>query len=122
MSPLRSMRPTLGSRLRALVLTAIVLGGGMGVPALDIALFHLGRPGSYRLVTAVGSTSSGASHADRCVLGARAAISRPVHRFDLRLHVAAPTPDGQQFLRTDVPRSARLPSRALPRAPPVDAA
>jgi hypothetical protein len=116
------MRPTLGSRLRALVLTAVVLGGGMGVPALDIALFHLGRPGSYRLVTAVGSTSTGASHADRCVLGAMAAISRPAHRFDVRLHVATPARDGQPFLRTDVPRSTRLPSRALPRAPPVDAA
>ena len=65
--PARPMHVT-ARRLNALILTAVLLIGGSGASALDVALYHLGgqveAPASHR----VGSTDAPRPHGDACAL------------------------------------------------------
>jgi hypothetical protein len=56
------------SRLGALTLSLLILGGGSGLPVVDAVLHHL--HGNVQVAGAHLSDPAGTSHAERCTLGA----------------------------------------------------
>ena len=62
------MRPIALRRLKALILTAVLLVGGSGASALDLALYHLGGAGAETASHRISGTDAPRSHADSCVL------------------------------------------------------
>ncbi|HEU4762321.1 MAG TPA: hypothetical protein VFS74_08365 [Gemmatimonadales bacterium] len=89
------------SRLGALILSLLIMGGGSGLPVVDAALHHL--HGRMNVQGTHLSDPGGTTHAERCTLGAPLpTLARPsdVHAADLT---------------TLLPRSA--PGRPEPAAP-----
>jgi hypothetical protein len=114
------MRPTARRRLKALVLTAVLLIGGSGASALDLALYHLGASGAETAAHRIAGTETPRPHGDTCLLldwtarGPYTAVLGP-------LALPAPTPecDRSRPAPADAPRPADLSAAPLPRAPPV---
>ncbi len=114
------MPPTALRRLKALVLAAVLLIGGSGGSALDLALYHLGGAGAEAAAHRIAGTEAPRSHGDTCLLldwtarGPYTAALAP-------LPLAALTPEADRSRRfpVDTPRPADLSAAPRPRAPPV---
>ncbi|MGH7631050.1 MAG: hypothetical protein ACREOF_17030 [Gemmatimonadales bacterium] len=109
------MTSRLLSRLNALVLVALTLSGGGGLPLVD-ALSHaagLGYAAAPHFETAGGAES----HRDFCSLGASLPLSTRLSALHLGIAVGAVSfPDAA--LHATAPRSADLGLLPQPRAPP----
>ncbi len=114
------MRPIARRRLKALVLTAVLLVGGSGLSALDLAVYHLGGAGAPAPAHRIAGTDAPRSHADTCVLldwTARGPyITAP---GPLSLETLTPETDRSRPFPVDTPRPADLSAVPQPRAPPV---
>jgi hypothetical protein len=107
-------------RLKALVLTAVLLIGGSGASALDLALYHLGATGAETAAQRVSGTDTPRPHADHCVLldwTARGQYTVSLSAPPLQL-VALET-DRARPIRAHPPRTTDVATTARPRAPPV---
>lgn len=118
------MRPPALRRLKALVLTAVLLIGGSGASALDLALYHvgdaLGGAGAEAPAHRIGGTDAPRSHGDTCLLidwTARGPYSAALG--PLPLPALTPEIDRSRPAPVDAPRPADLSAAPLPRAPPV---
>ncbi|HWB40709.1 MAG TPA: hypothetical protein VG500_05600 [Gemmatimonadales bacterium] len=106
-------------RLKALVLTAVLLIGGSGVSALDLALYHLGggvEAASHR----ISGTDAPRPHADDCALLDWTA--RGPYTVSLSPPLLQPVDldtDRSRPIRACPPRAADLVTTTRPRAPPV---
>lgn len=113
------MRPTAFRRLKALVLTAVLLIGGSGVSALDLALYHLGS-GVATAPHRISGTDAPRPHADSCALfewSARGPYTVSLSPPPLRL--VAPETDRSRPIQACPLRTADLVTASRPRAPPV---
>ncbi len=113
---------TLVSRVAALALAALFLGGVGGASDLDAVLFHGTGAKVTTGVSHVETAANAACHAERCVLGLRLASGRVAPRLDLQIrfegipeHAAQPWPDS-------APHRASAGSQQQSRAPPVSIA
>jgi hypothetical protein len=117
------MRPTVLRRLKALVLTAVLLIGGSGASALDLALYHLGGAGTEAAAHRIAGTEAPRPHGDTCLLldwtarGPYTAALGP-----LPLAAATQETDRSRPAPVAAPRAADLFAAPLPRAPPVSLA
>jgi hypothetical protein len=107
-------------RLRALILTAVLLIGGSGASAFDVALYHLGGhvegPASHR----IAGTDAPRPHGDACALLDWAARGPYTIALDALPSIASEA--GAQLepaLPAASPRPADLSASPRPRAPPV---
>jgi hypothetical protein len=113
------MRPA-ARRLNALILTAVLLIGGSGASALDVALYHLGGHVELAASQRVAGSEAPRPHGDACALVDWAARGP---------YTAAPPTDPVLLSERGVseraaappaaPRPADLTSAPRPRAPPV---
>jgi hypothetical protein len=112
------MRATAFRRLKALVLIAVLLIGGSGVSALDLALYHFGGGGATA-PHRISGTDAPRPHADDCALLDWSA--RGPYTVSLRppLRPVAPETDRPRPIRACPPRTADLVTTSHPRAPPV---
>ena len=114
------MRPTAARRLKSLVLTAVLLVGGSGASALDLALYHLGGAGAEAAAHRIAGTEAPRPHGDTCLLldwtarGPYTAALAP-----LPLAALTPEADRSRPFPLDTPRPADLSAAPRPRAPPV---
>ena len=115
---MKSMMRTWSSRLGALALAMLLLGGGSGLPVLDALLHHwrIGHAGAQvQLLDPDGS----AGHAERCTLGTAMpalAVATGTSELVVGLHL----PENRATVRpVDRLVPHFLPSNARPRAPPV---
>ena len=114
------MRPIALRRLKALVLTAVLLVGGSGASALDLALYHLGGSGADAAAHRIAGTGAPRPHGDTCLLldwtarGPYAAVLGP-----LPLTAITPETNCSRPFPVDTPRPADLSATPRPRAPPV---
>lgn len=107
-------------RLNALVLTAVLLVGGSGASALDVALYHLGGQIEASASHRVAGTDAPRPHGDACALLDWAArgpytvaldpIAAPASAPELHRDPAAPVESPRPADRSAAPR---------PRAPPL---
>ncbi len=114
------MRPHALRHLKALVLTAVLLIGGSGASALDLALYHLGDSGAEAAAHRIGGTDAPRPHGDTCLLldwTARGPCT--VALGPLPLPALTPEIDRSRPVRVDPPRPADLSAVPQPRAPPV---
>jgi hypothetical protein len=114
------MRPIALRRLQALILTAVLLVGGSGASALDLALYHLGGAGAETASHRISGTDAPRSHADSCVLLDWTA--RPPYTASLGsppLQLVAADADRSRPIQVHAPRATDLPPTFRPRAPPV---
>lgn len=107
-------------RLRALILTAVLLVGGSGASALDVALYHFGghieAPASHR----VGGTDAPRPHGDACALLDWAARGPYTAELDPVPALATRTAVGvEPGVPAESPRPADLSAAPRPRAPPL---
>ena len=112
------MSPIALRRMKALVLTAVLLVGGSGASALDLALYHLGSAGPEAAAHRIGGTDDPRHHGDTCALldwTARDTVALSPHPP----RPAAPEPDRARPVRMEAPRPADLSAAHYPRAPPV---
>lgn len=114
------MRPTALRRLKALLLAAVLLIGGSGASAFDLALYHLGGAGAEAAAHRIAGTEAPRPHGDTCLLldwTARGPYTAALGKLPL----PAPTPaiDRSRPAPVDAPRPANLSAALLPRAPPV---
>ena len=114
------MRPTALRRLKALVLTAVLLVGGSGASALDLALYHLGGASAEAAADRIAGTEAPRPHGDACLLvdwtarGPYTAALGP-----LPLAALTSETDRSRPFPVDTPRPADLSAAPRPRAPPV---
>ena len=114
------MHPTALRRLKALVLTAVLLVGGSGASALDLALYHLGGAPAEAAAHRIAGTEAPRPHGDLCVLldwTARGPYTAGLG--PLPLLTFAPETDRSRPVPVEAPRPADLSAAPLPRAPPV---
>ena len=117
------MRPTALRHLQALVLTAVLLIGGTGASALDLALYHRGGAGAAGAAHRIAGTEAPRPHGDTCLLldwtarGPYTAALGP-----LSLQALTPDTDRSRPAPVDAPRPADFTAAPLPRAPPVRSA
>jgi hypothetical protein len=113
------MRPA-ALRLKALVLTAVLLIGGSGASALDLALYHLGGSGADAAAHRIAGNEAPRPHGDTCLLldwtarGPYAAALGP-----LPLPAFTPETDRARPVPLDAPRPIDLSAAPPARAPPV---
>lgn len=112
---------SIGLRLRALCLTAI-LAAGLLLPFADGLAFHSGTGTKLSHTTRLQSPDAPIQHGQTCALGVEApkAVGAPAPEVPaefVRSVAAAPAP-----LVTNAPPSDPLQRGAPPRAPPIDIA
>ncbi len=113
------MRLTAARRLNALILTAVLLVGGSGFSALDVALYHLGGHVESAASNRVAGSDAPRPHGDACVLldwaarGPYTAGLQPPPVLASTLEVG-----GGPSLQIESPRPADLSAAPRPRAPP----
>jgi hypothetical protein len=101
--------------VKAIVLAAVILSGGGGMPLLDVILYHGLAPSrsSQPHVEPAGADC----HGEQCRLDARFPSSTQAEPLDLRIQlVTAPSRELAPALRA--PRAADLELLPHPRAPP----
>jgi hypothetical protein len=114
------MRLTAARRLKALILTAVLLVGGSGVSALDVALYHLGGHVEAPASPRVAGTDAPRSHGDACALLDWAARGPYTVALEPLPALPAELETGREAaVRLDPPRPADLTAAPRPRAPPV---
>jgi hypothetical protein len=107
-------------RLKALVLTAVLLFGGSGASALDLALYHFGSAESHAATHRISGSDAPRSHGDTCVLLDWSARGPYVVALAPQSPQAvAPQADSSTPVRADRPRPVDLTASPRPRAPPV---
>ena len=114
------MRPTALRRLKALVLTAVLLIGGSGASALDLALYHLGGTGAEAAAHRIAGTEAPRPHGDTCVLldwTARGLYTAALG--SLPFAALTPETDRSRPFPVESPRPADLSAAPRSRAPPV---
>ncbi|HET9603766.1 MAG TPA: hypothetical protein VFO96_05710 [Gemmatimonadales bacterium] len=107
------------SRLSALILSLLIMGGGSGLPVVDAALHHL--HGSMHVQGAHLSDPGDSAHAERCTLGAplpTLARSADVHAAELttlqpRAMPARPEPADSAGVAPSSQLHARAPPLSL---------
>jgi hypothetical protein len=114
------MRTHAFRRLQSLILTAVLLIGGSGASALDLALYHLGDSAAEGVTHRIGGTDAPRPHGDTCVLLDWTARSP----YTAALRVLAPRPAAPEAERSrplpvDAPRTADRPPAHRPRPPPA---
>lgn len=114
------MRPTTARRLKALVLTAVLLIGGSGTSALDVALYHLGGNIEAPAAVRIAGTDAPRPHGDACALLDWAARG-PYTVALAALPAVAPGAEAgpAPTVRVQTPRPADLSFTSRPRAPPL---
>jgi hypothetical protein len=114
------MRTHAFRRLQALILTAVLLIGGSGASALDLALYHLGGAPAEGISHRIAGTDAPRPHGDSCVL--LDWTTRGPHTVALIPLAPRPVPpetDRSRPVPADAPRSADLSPAHRPRPPPV---
>jgi hypothetical protein len=114
------MRPLALRRLKALILTAVLLVGGSGASAFDLAIYHLGGAAAETATHRIGGTDAPRPHGDSCVLAdwsARGPYAPSLTPLPLR--TVACEADRSRPTRVAAPRPADLFAASRPRAPPV---
>ena len=114
------MRTHVCRRLQSLILTAVLLIGGSGASALDLALYHLGDGAAEGFTHRVAGTDAPRPHGDTCVLLDWAA--RGPHTATLSVlgpRPVAPAAERSRPLPADAPRTADRTPAHRPRPPPV---
>lgn len=112
--------PSTARRLNALILTAVLLVGGSGASALDVALYHLGGHVEASASARVAGTDAPRPHGDACALLDWAARGPYTVALDPVAPPAfAPATDGDPTLPVASPRPADLSAAPRPRAPPL---
>ncbi len=114
------MRTRVLRRLQALILTAVLLVGGSGASALDLALYHLGGAPAEGAGRRIAGTDAPRPHGDTCIL--LDWTTRGPHT--LALSALAPRPVAPASHRwrpapPDAPGTADLLLSHRPRSPPV---
>ena len=107
-------------RLKVVLLTAVVLTGGSGLPLLDALVYHTGASRGVSQTGTHWEMPGGPDHhADRCTLGRAAPVPRPESNSGAQprfiafvFQHPAPAPPAE-------PRSAERPSPLHSRAPPL---
>ena len=113
------MHSNAARRLNALILSAVLLFGGSGASALDVALYHLGGQ-VEAAATRVAGTDTPRPHGDACALldwAARGPYTATLERLAALSPVAEAS--GARALRVEAPRPADLSAAPRPRAPPL---
>lgn len=105
-------------RLKFLVLAALLVSGGGGMPVLDVVLFHMGSPGHWGAVH-VEASGSPHAHKDQCRLGTALSHTPVPERLDVVTPVV-----GLRYCEPLLALDSPLPSANLgllpqPRAPPA---
>ena len=114
------MRLTAARRLKALILTAVLLVGGSGASALDVALYHFGGQTEASATHRIAGTEAPRPHADACSLLDWAARGPYVVALDaLPVLGGDAGTSGQPPCRLATPRPADLLAAHRPRAPPA---
>ena len=114
------MRPTTLRRLKACMLTAVLLIGGSGLSALDLSLYHLGQSSAEVSAHRVSGTGAQRPHADSCALldwSARGPYALSLSPAPLNATVS--TPERTQPAPPDAPHASPFFLTSRPRAPPV---
>ncbi len=114
------MRPTAIRRLKALLLTAVLVVGGSGVSALDLAVYHLGGVGAEAPAHRIAGTEAPRPHGDTCLLldwTARGPYTAALVLPSLAALVQET--DRSLPFPVDTPRPDDLSAAPRPRAPPV---
>jgi hypothetical protein len=114
------MRTRALRRLQASILTAVLLIGGSGASALDLALYHLGGAPAEAAGHRLAGTDAPRSHGDSCVLldwatrGPHTSVLIPPAPRPM-----APETDRSRPVPVDAPRTANFFPSHRPRSPPV---
>ncbi len=109
---------TWSSRLGAVALALLILGGGSGLPVLDALLHHL-RVGKAVAESQLLDPSTSAAHAERCTLGT-ALPALVVSTGSSAIGLATTAPAAAAAVRPVDRVSTHFQScDARPRAPPV---
>ena len=112
--------PVTARRLRALLLTAVLLVGGSGASALDVVLYHLGGHVEATTSHRVAGTDAPRPHGDACALLDWAARGPYTVALDALPSLAGRTgTGGEPMVPAESPRPADLSAAPRPRAPPV---
>ncbi|MBA3893144.1 MAG: hypothetical protein H0X69_05545 [Gemmatimonadales bacterium] len=114
------MRPIALRRLKALILTTVLLVGGSGASAFDLAVFHLGGAPAAAATHRIAGTEAPRPHGDSCLLldwSARGPYTAsltpaPLPAIEVETDLTRPAP-------VATPRPADLFATPRPRAPPV---
>ncbi len=108
-------------RMRALVLAAVVLVGGFGLPAFDAIAFHWRPPASSPLSSAPKLQQFGAplEHSVQCVITHNAPAPRLAAVSGGGLRLRSTERVSAAILTPATPRAATIHSPVQPRAPPV---
>jgi hypothetical protein len=117
------MRPVALRRLKALILTAVLLVGGSGASALDLAIYHLGEAPAESARHRIAGTDAPRPHGDACVLldwTARGPYTVSLPPAPLRADASETSLS--QHTHAAAPRPADLFAAPRPRAPPVQLA
>jgi hypothetical protein len=107
-------------RLQALVLTVVLLVGGTGVSALDVALYHLGGHVETPAGQRIAGTDAPRPHGDACAMldwaarGPYTVVLDPLPCLAWGIEAGREPP-----APVDSPRPADLSAAPRPRAPPV---
>ncbi len=109
------------SRVAALALAALFVGGVAGASDLDAFLFH-GPSAKVTTGAHVENTGNGTCHAERCVLALRLASGRVAPRLALPIRFES-IPEHAAVQRPDsAPRRSPAGTQQQPRAPPASIA
>ena len=107
-------------RLNALILTAVLLVGGSGVSALDLALYHLGGHVETAASHRIAGTDAPRPHGDGCALLDWAARGPYTVALDALPSLDSELEAGREPPVPVVsPRAADLSAAPRPRAPPL---
>ncbi len=107
-------------RLRALVLTAVLLIGGSGLSALDAVLYHMGGHVVATASHRIAGTDAPRPHGDTCALLDWTARGPYTVALDSQPSLAsAAETDREPPVPIDAPRPADLSATPRPRAPPL---
>ena len=107
------------SRVAALALAALFLGGVGGASDLDAFLFHRGGAAVTAGIAHVENASGSACHSERCVLALRLANATATPRLDLQIRFEAIPQHDAGARPESAPRRAPEHRQQQPRAPPV---
>jgi len=102
------------------ILAAVVLAGGSGLPLLDALLYHT-RASQANRREAVRWEAPGTpgTHADRCTLGRAAPVPRPESAAASAPRLIAFTFQRPAAAHPTAPRAVDLPAPLHSRAPPI---
>ena len=110
------------TRLAALALAALFLGGVGGASDLDAVLFHGIGAKVTTGVAHVEATATGACHAERCVLALRLASDRVAPRLDVPIRFEGIPEHAAVSAPASASRRAPASPQQQPRAPPASIA